>query len=67
MLDTTEVLPEGDITDPINSMLKRFTLSDKLLSHPVSITFSLKFYNFQGSRTCFIGLWVPSILAFEFI
>jgi hypothetical protein len=39
MLDTTEVLPEGDITDPINSMLKRFTLSDKLLSYPVSITF----------------------------
>jgi hypothetical protein len=48
-------------------MLKRFTLSDKLLfiSAILSLIFSEILY-FQGSKehAIFIGLWVPSILAF---
>ena len=48
-------------------MLKKFTLSDKLLfvSALLSLIFSEILY-FQGSKdqAIFIGIWVPSILAF---
>jgi hypothetical protein len=45
---------EGDITDQLNSMLKRFTLSDKLLFISISYHwFSLKFYTFKEVRTCY--------------
>jgi hypothetical protein len=48
-------------------MLKKFTLADKLLlaAAMLSLVFSELLY-FQGAQTeaNFIGLWVPSILAF---
>lgn len=48
-------------------MLKKFTLSDKLLfvSAFLSLIFSEILY-FQGNKdqAIFIGIWVPSILAF---
>jgi hypothetical protein len=48
-------------------MLKKFTLSDKLLfiSAILSLIFSEILY-FQGNKdqAIFIGIWVPSILAF---
>ncbi len=48
-------------------MLKNFTLSDKLLflAAILSLIFSEVLY-FQGEKEdgTFIGLWVPSILAF---
>ncbi len=48
-------------------MLKKFTLTDKLLfaSALLSLIFSEVLY-FQGEKEdgTFIGLWVPSILAF---
>jgi hypothetical protein len=48
-------------------MLKKFTLSDKLLfvSALLSLIFSEILY-FQGNKdqAIFIGIWVPSILAF---
>lgn len=48
-------------------MLKKFTLSDKLLfiSALLSLIFSEILY-FQGDKdqAIFIGIWVPSILAF---
>jgi hypothetical protein len=49
-------------------MLKKFTITDKLLfiSAFLSLIFSEILY-FEGSKdqAIFIGLWVPSILAFE--
>jgi hypothetical protein len=48
-------------------MLKKFTITDKLLfiSAMLSLIFSEILY-FQGEKEdgTFIGLWVPSILAF---
>lgn len=48
-------------------MLKKFTTGDKLLfaAALLSLIFSELLY-FQGEKTdgTFIGLWVPSILAF---
>ncbi len=48
-------------------MLKKFTITDKLLfiSAISSLIFSEVLY-FQGEKTdaTFIGIWVPSILAF---
>ncbi len=48
-------------------MLKKFTLADKLLfiAALLSLIFSEVLY-FQGEKESgtFIGLWVPSILAF---
>jgi hypothetical protein len=48
-------------------MLKKFTITDKLLfiSAFLSLIFSEILY-FEGSKdqAIFIGLWVPSILAF---
>jgi hypothetical protein len=48
-------------------MLQKFTLADKLLFSAaiLSLIFSEILY-FQGEKTdgTFIGLWVPSILAF---
>jgi ABC-type Mn2+/Zn2+ transport system permease subunit len=48
-------------------MFKKFTLADKLLfvAALLSLVFSELLY-FQGSRqeATFIGIWVPSILAF---
>jgi hypothetical protein len=48
-------------------MLKKFTLTDKLLfaSALMSLIFSEVLY-FQGEKQdgIFIGLWVPSIIAF---
>ncbi|MEN9942155.1 MAG: hypothetical protein RLZZ91_156 [Bacteroidota bacterium] len=48
-------------------MLKKFTLTDKLLfaAALMSLIFSEVLY-FQGEKQdgTFIGLWVPSILAF---
>ncbi|SEG13071.1 hypothetical protein [Flavobacterium urumqiense] len=48
-------------------MLKKFTLSDKLLfvAAFLSLIFSEVLY-FQGNKdqAIFIGIWVPSILAF---
>jgi hypothetical protein len=48
-------------------MLKKFTLSDKLLfvAAFLSLIFSEILY-FQGNKeqAIFIGIWVPSILAF---
>jgi hypothetical protein len=48
-------------------MLKKFTLSDKLLfiAAFLSLVFSETLY-FQGNKeqAIFIGIWVPSILAF---
>jgi len=48
-------------------MLKKFTVTDKLLflSAIMSLIFSEVLY-FQGEKAdgSFIGLWVPSILAF---
>ena len=48
-------------------MLKKFTLSDKLLFMAafLSLIFSEILY-FQGNKeqAIFIGIWVPSILAF---
>jgi hypothetical protein len=48
-------------------MFKKFTLSDKLLfiAALLSLVFS-EFLYFQGHKEdgIFIGLWVPSILAF---
>jgi hypothetical protein len=48
-------------------MLKKFTFSDKLLfiSALLSLIFSEILY-FQGNKdqAIFIGIWVPSILAF---
>jgi hypothetical protein len=48
-------------------MLKKFTLTDKLLfvSALLSLIFSEILY-FQGNKdqAIFIGIWVPSILAF---
>jgi hypothetical protein len=49
-------------------MLKKFTITDKLLfiSAFLSLIFSEILY-FEGSKdqAIFIGLWVPSILAFD--
>jgi hypothetical protein len=48
-------------------MLKKFTLTDKLLFSAaiLSLVFS-EFLYFRGEKDAavFIGLWVPSILAF---
>jgi hypothetical protein len=48
-------------------MLKKFTITDKLLfvSAILSLVFS-EFLYFRGEKDAavFIGLWVPSILAF---
>ena len=48
-------------------MLKNFTTTDKLLfiASIMSLIFSEVLY-FQGAKTdgAFIGIWVPSILAF---
>jgi ABC-type Mn2+/Zn2+ transport system permease subunit len=48
-------------------MFKRFTLTDKLLfaAALMSLVFSEVLY-FQGNKqeATFIGIWVPSILAF---
>lgn len=48
-------------------MLKKFTLSDKLMfvSALLSLVYSETLY-FQGhsDEAIFIGIWVPSILAF---
>ena len=48
-------------------MFKKFTLADKLLftAAMLSLIFSEVLY-FQGSKqeATFIGIWVPSILAF---
>ena len=50
-----------------HKMLKKFTVTDKLLflSAIMSLIFSEVLY-FQGEKAdgSFIGLWVPSILAF---
>lgn len=48
-------------------MLKRFTLADKLLfaAATVSLVFSESlWFNGDHDHAIFVGLWVPSILAF---
>lgn len=48
-------------------MFKRFTLTDKLLfiSAILSLIYSeILFFNGNPDQAIFIGLWVPSILAF---
>ncbi len=48
-------------------MLKKFTLTDKLLfiSAFLSLVYSeVLFFNGNSSQAIFIGLWVPSILCF---
>ncbi|TDD96149.1 hypothetical protein E0F76_11660 [Flavobacterium cellulosilyticum] len=48
-------------------MYKKFTLTDKLLfiSAMLSLVYSeVLFFNGNSDQAIFIGLWVPSILAF---
>ncbi len=48
-------------------MLKKFTLTDKLLfiSAFLSLIYSeILFFNGNADQAIFIGLWVPSILGF---
>lgn len=48
-------------------MFKKFTVSDKLLfiSALLSLIFSeILFYQGEKENATFIGIWVPSILAF---
>ena len=48
-------------------MFKKFTLTDKLLfiSAMLSLVYSeVLFFNENSDQAIFIGLWVPSILAF---
>lgn len=48
-------------------MLKKFTLTDKLLliSAMLSLVYSeILFFSGNPDQAIFIGLWVPSILAF---
>lgn len=48
-------------------MLKKFTLSDKLLfvAAFLSLIFSeILYFEGNGEQAIFIGIWVPSILAF---
>jgi hypothetical protein len=48
-------------------MLNKFTLADKLLfiSAMLSLVYSeLLFFNGNSDQAIFVGLWVPSILAF---
>ena len=48
-------------------MFKKFTLTDKLLfiSAMLSLVYSeVLFFNGNSDQAIFIGLWVPSILAF---
>ena len=48
-------------------MFKKFTLTDKLLliSAMLSLVYSeVLFFNGNPNQAIFIGLWVPSILAF---
>lgn len=48
-------------------MLKKFTLTDKLLfiSAFLSLIFSeILYFNGEATAAIFIGIWVPSILAF---
>jgi hypothetical protein len=48
-------------------MFKKFTLTDKLLfiSAVLSLVYSeVLFFNGNSDQAIFIGLWVPSILAF---
>jgi hypothetical protein len=48
-------------------MLKKFTLADKLLfvSAMLSLVYSeILFFNGNFNQAIFVGLWVPSILAF---
>ena len=48
-------------------MFKKFTLADKLLfvSAFLSLIYSeILFFNGNTNQAIFIGLWVPSILAF---
>jgi hypothetical protein len=48
-------------------MFKRFTLADKLLfvAALLSLVYSeVLFFNGHSDQAIFIGLWVPSILAF---
>ena len=48
-------------------MFKKFTLADKLLfiSAILSLVYSeILFFNGNSNQAIFIGLWVPSILAF---
>jgi hypothetical protein len=48
-------------------MFKKFTLADKLLfvSAMLSLVYSeILFFNGNSNQAIFVGLWVPSILAF---
>jgi len=48
-------------------MFKKFTLTDKLLfiSAMLSLVYSeILYFNEKQNHAIFIGLWVPSILAF---
>jgi hypothetical protein len=48
-------------------MLKKFTLTDKLLfiSAILSLVYSeLLFFNGNREQAIFVGIWVPSILCF---
>jgi hypothetical protein len=48
-------------------MLNKFTLADKLLfiSALLSLVYSeILFFNGNSNQAIFVGLWVPSILAF---
>lgn len=48
-------------------MLKKFTIADKLLfvAAFLSLIFSeILYFNGEANAAIFIGLWVPSILAF---
>lgn len=48
-------------------MLKKFTITDKLLfiSAFLSLIFSeVLYFNGEAQSAIFIGIWVPSILAF---
>jgi hypothetical protein len=48
-------------------MFKKFTLADKLLfiSALLSLVYSeILFFNGDTNQAIFVGLWVPSILAF---
>lgn len=48
-------------------MLKKFTITDKLLfiSAFLSLIFSeILYFNGEADSAIFIGIWVPSILAF---